>query len=265
MMIQNASKTLTRIVAWFSCGAASAVATKLTLAQLPPGDKLSIARIYLADEDEDNSRFAADCASWFGQPIITLRNPEFASAEDVWAKRRYMSGVAGAPCTVEMKKAVRQQFERDWLPDRQVFGYTIEERDRAQRFRQQNPDVSLVTPLITAGLGKDECYAIIQRAGLILPLSYRQGYDNANCIGCVKAQSPAYWNRVRRTHPEVFARRSALSRELGARLVKRTSGDRERIFLDELESDDLSDDGVKMGDCSLLCALAEMDIMDAKS
>jgi hypothetical protein len=245
---------MTRIVAWFSCGAASAIATKLTLAKLRPGDELTIARCYLPDED------AEDCAAWFGQPIVTLRSTEYASAEDVWIKRRYMSGIQGAACTVAMKKAVRQDFEREWMPDVQVFGYTVEERGRVQRFKQHNPEVRIATPLIDAMLGKDECYAIIQRAGLVLPISYLQGFDNANCRGCVNAQSPSYWNRTRRVHPEVFARRAALSRELGVRLVMLTTGTRERIFLDELPPDDNTDDGQPMGDCSILCALAEMDI-----
>ncbi len=53
-----------------------------------------------------------------------------------------------------------------------------------------------------------------------------------NCLGCVKATSPTYWNHVRRVHPEVFADRAAQSREYGAKLV-RAKG--ERIFLDELD------------------------------
>jgi hypothetical protein len=247
---------MTRIVSWFSCGAASAVATKIMLSRRLNAE-LCVARIYVADEPADNDRFAADCEQWFGVSIRTVRSTEFASAEDVWAKRRYMSGVAGAPCTAELKKAPRWEFEREWQPDQQAYGFTAEEADRATRFREQNPEVGLITPLIEEGLTKDDCYAIVQRAGLVLPISYRQGFDNANCTGCSKAQSPAYWNRVRRHYPEVFARRAALSRALGAKLVKLTSGDRDRIFLDELAPDDNTDDGVKMGDCSIMCAISE--------
>jgi hypothetical protein len=253
---------MSRIVCWFSAGAASAVATKLALAEVAPGREIVVARCIVADEDSDNDRFAADCAAWFGQPIIALSSTEYTSAEDVWQRRRYMSGPGGAVCTLEMKKRVRQDFERAWQPDHQVFGYTVEERGRVERFRASNPEVGLVTPLIDAGLGKDECFAIIQRAGLVLPMRYRQGFDNANCKGCVAAQSPSYWNRERRLNPDVFARRATLSRELGVRLVKLTSGERERIFLDELQPDDNSDDGQPMGDCSLLCAIAESRIKE---
>ena len=248
-----------RIVSWFSCGAASAVATKLLLAQRPDAE-IAVARCYLPDEDADNDRFAEDCEAWFGRKIITMRSEEYASAEEVWERERYMSGVGGARCTVEMKKAPRHVFERYWQPDFQAFGYTVEERGRVKRFEAQNPEVRLLTPLITAGLNKDDCFAIVQRAGLVLPLRYRQGFDNANCKGCVNAEAPRYWNRERRLNPDVFERRAKLSRELGVRLVKLTSGTRDRIFLDELRPDDNSDNGAPMGDCSLLCALAEMEI-----
>lgn len=58
------------------------------------------------------------------------------------------------------------------------------------------------------------------------------GYPNANCIGCVKATSPTYWNHVRRKHPAIFRERAEQSRELGARLVRVK---KQRLFLDELD------------------------------
>ena len=144
--------------------------------------------------------------------------------------------------------------------DLQVFGYTAEERDRSDRFREQNPDVRLLTPLIDAGLSKSDCHAIVDRAGIVIPMMYRLGFNNSNCIGCVQAQSPSYWNRVRRHFPEVFERRAALSRELGVALVKGTLGDRERVFLDELDPALGSADTDPAMDCSLLCWLAEQDM-----
>jgi len=245
------------IVSWFSCGDASAVATKLAIAKYPG---VTVARCVVPEEHEDNDRFAADCAVWFGQPVLELRSAEYASCEDVWTQRRYMSGVAGAACTVEMKKAVRHAFEREHAPDGQVFGYTVEERDRAERFRRANPEVRLLTPLIDAGLTKQDCHAIVDRAGITIPAMYRLGFSNANCIGCVQAQSPSYWNRVRRHFPAVFERRAVLSRELGVALVKGTAGDRERLFLDELDPAAGRKDADPSMDCSLLCYMAEQDI-----
>jgi hypothetical protein len=64
---------------------------------------------------------------------------------------------------------------------------------------------------------------------------YSLGYRNNNCIGCVKATSPAYWAKIKRDFPEVFAKRAAQSREIGCRLT-RVKG--KRIFLDELPEGD---------------------------
>lgn len=74
-------------------------------------------------------------------------------------------------------------------------------------------------------------HEIVNDAGIQLPLVYRLGYPNANCLGCVKATSPTYWNHVRKVHPDVFRQRAEQSKRLGVRLV-RYKGD--RIFLDEL-------------------------------
>jgi hypothetical protein len=251
-----------RILSWFSCGDASAVSTKLVLSSYGATHDIAIARCVIPEEHPDNDRFSADCEAWFGQPIINLRSADYASCQDVWERVRYMSGVNGAPCTREMKKAIRWAFEQKWLPDLQAFGYTSEERDRANAFRRQNPEVRLVTPLIHEGLDKEACHALVSRAGINLPVMYRLGFNNNNCIGCVKAQSPAYWNRVRRHFPEVFAARVALSRDLGVRLVKLPTGDRDRIFLDELDPEMGAGEVEPALDCSLLCYIAEQKIAE---
>jgi len=251
---------VSRIVSWFSCGAASAAATRLALtAARAAGDEIVVARIVVPEEDGDNGRFALDCEDWFGVPVLNLRSAEYASCEDLWGARKYMAGAAGAICTTEMKKAVRWAFEKDWQPTHQVFGFTADKRElqRAERFREQNPEVRLRVPLIDGGLTKADCYALVQRAGLNLPRMYALGYDNANCVGCVKAQSPRYWNRVRLTHPEVFHRRAVQSRRLGVKLVKGTRGARGRMFLDELDPADVSEADAPPTDCSIACTFAE--------
>lgn len=234
--------------------------TKLGIARYAVSHEIVVARCLVPEEHEDNDRFARECAEWFDRPIVNLRSDKYASCEDVWTRRRYMNGPRGAVCTVEMKKAVRWAFEREWWPDFQSFGYTADEQDRAAEFRSYNPDVRLITLLIEEGLSKSDCHALVNRAGIELPIMYRLGFNNANCIGCVRAQSPSYWNRVRRHFPHVFDRRARLSRELGVRLVKLTTGERERLFLDELDPNMGIGDADPPMECSLLCYMAERKI-----
>ena len=80
---------------------------------------------------------------------------------------------------------------------------------------------------------------------------YRLGYQNNNCLGCVKGGS-GYWNKIRRDFPEVFERRVVQSRRLGVKLVKATvDGVRRPVFLDELDPEAGHD--VKSFDCGILC------------
>lgn len=243
---------MSRVVGWFSAGAASAVAMKLMLSQHPRGETI-IARIVIPSEHPDNNRFAADCEKWFDHPITNLASTRYRDTWDVWERRRFLVGPKGALCTTELKKMVRNEFER--VTDIQVYGYTVEERDRAQRFRQQNFEVQLETPLIAAGLTKADCLAMVQRAGIEIPAMYRLGFSNNNCIGCVKGGA-GYWNKIRRDFPGVFARMAKLERHLGHTVVK--VGE-DRVFLDELPSDAGRHDEPSI-DCSLLCVIAEQEI-----
>lgn len=219
-----------RVLVWFSCGAASAVAAKLAVEKY--GLRLPLEIINcdtLADEHEDNPRFMRDVENWIGWPIKQIRSHDFRTVDEVSEVTRYMSGPDGARCTTELKKKPRIAYQ--WAEDVHVFGLTSDEQDRISDFEWNNPELRLEWILRDEGIDKKACYSIIQAAGIELPAMYRLGYRNNNCKGCLKAQSPGYWNKVRVDFPEVFALRAKRSRELGVRLV-RLNG--ERIFLDEL-------------------------------
>lgn len=236
------------IVSWFSCGAASALATALALDLYP---EVTVARCVVDNEHVDNERFHDDCEKWFGKEIVRLRSVDFADCWEVWESRKYISGIKGAPCTLEMKKAVRWQFEREHNPTGQVFGFTSEERSRADRFRSQNPDVALLTPLIDFELTKGCCLDALMVRGIRLPEMYQLGFSNNNCIGCAKATSIVYWARTRHFFPEQFNRMAELSRRIGCRLT-RLKG--KRIFLDEIPFDiDWRKKDRENMECGLLC------------
>ena len=224
------------IAVWFSCGAASAVAAKVTLEKYGETHDVRIINNPVAEEDIDNRRFLRDVEKWLGKQIDIAVNPKFesCSAVDVWNQRNYMAGVSGAPCTFELKKKARQEWENKHKPNWHVLGFTADEVYRAERFKLSERE-NLLPVLIDEGLSKSDCFRILMDAGIDMPRIYKMGYPNANCIGCVKATSPTYWNHVRDKHPDVFNNRCKQSRDIGAKLV-RVKG--KRIFLDELKETD---------------------------
>jgi hypothetical protein len=207
---------LSRVLCWYSCGAASAVATKLAIAQYGAAN-VQIVRCLVKEEHEDNDRFAADCEQWFGQPIRVLQDHEYgASAYEVVRRRKYWSGVAGASCTRILKKEVRERFQRP--TDKHVFGYTADSKDmgRWDDFLDAN-NIDAVAPLIERGLQHSDCLAMVEAAGIALPTMYLLGFHHNNCIGCTKAGGQGYWNKVRVHFPIRFQEARILSNSVGAK------------------------------------------------
>jgi hypothetical protein len=222
-----------RTLIWWSTGAASFVAAKLTLRDNP---EAIVVRCETNNEDPDNYRFEADAMRHLGANLKVLRSEDYESVWDVWQKRRYMAGVAGAPCTGEMKVAPRVAFQ---CPDDvHVFGYTADAEDvkRFERLKENYFEMTVQAPLIEAGINKASSLAMVERAGLELPRSYAMGFPNANCLqtGCVKATSPNYWALYRHHFPKNFQRTADYAREIGARLCRI---DGERAFIDEIPDD----------------------------
>lgn len=239
------------IAVWFSCGAASAVVAKKTVEKYGKTANVQILNCYIKEEDPDNRRFLDDVAEWIGRPITILKSSDFpdCSAVSVWGKRKYMSNAHGnAPCTYELKKRVRYAYEAQNRVDWHVMGFTLDEQSRHRNF-VASECANTLPVLIDDRTTKSECYRIIAEAGIELPAIYRRGYPNANCIGCVKATSPTYWNLVRREDPEVFESRATQSREIGARLVRVKN---KRIFLDELKP---TDTGMPIKDMDFECGI----------
>ncbi|MDX0572127.1 hypothetical protein GOD68_18025 [Sinorhizobium medicae] len=249
-----------RIVCRFSCGAASAVATKLTLRKYDP-ERIVITYSDPGSEHPDNKRFLADCQKWFNHEIITLKSGKYEDTWAVWNKERFIVSQQGAPCTGLLKREPTYGFSRP--DDILVFGYTAEEKDRAETFRQQNFEITLETPLIDAGLEKADCLAMVERAGIELPVMYRLGYRNNNCIGCPKG-GMGYWNKIRVDFPDVFERMASLQRELGSGSGFFREKDGTRITLDDLDPSRGNIQTEPDVECSLLCHLAEQDLEAAE-
>ena len=241
---------LPTIAVWFSCGAASAVAAKLTIEQYADKYNILVVNNPVDEEDSDNLRFLKDTEKWLGRKILIAKNSKIGttSAVDVWKKSKYMSGVKGAPCTLKLKKEARYEFELKNHIDYHVLGFTIDEVSRHERFTKF--ERSNVFPiLIDAKLTKQDCFNILQNANIDLPNIYKLGYPNANCIGCVKSSSPTYWNLVREKHPDVFQQRAIQSKQIGCKLVKLKG---KRIQLEDLPND-AKGGKIKSWECGIFC------------
>lgn len=240
-----------RRISHFSCGAASAVATKISRPD----------EIWYADtgsEDKDNHRFFIECEKWFNKKIIVLKSDKYTDTWDVWEKRKYISGISGAPCTSELKIIPQTKHQRP--DDVHIFGYTADSSDvrRAENFREHFPDLHIEVPLIDRGLTKAACIELVKKAGILPPRIYSLGFPNANCIPCCKATSPAYWSLVRKQYPIEFSRMSELSRRLKVTLA-RFKG--KRVFIDEIPENHPTSNPI-IPECDMLCHLAESEIFN---
>lgn len=247
-----------RIVCHFSCGAASAVATKLTLVSYGHTNVV-IFNAFIKEEHPDNRRFLTDCEKWFEHPVTTLRDERYgASAQEVWRKKRFLSnGLWGAPCSAALKREI---IDAQILPnDVHVFGFTREEKKRADRWLVHNNDPHAIFPLINRDLSHADCLGIVERAGIRLPEMYRLGFNNANCIGCCKG-GEGYWNKVRDVFPDQFAQVVQIQESIGPNsYLFRDRKTGERFGLKDLPVDAGRHDE-ELPECSFFCAMAEEEI-----
>ena len=243
-----------RYICQFSCGAASAVATKLTLAQ--HSDAL-ILNALVKEEHPDNRRFLADCEKWFGKAITVMQNEMYgASIIEVFRRKRFMKSRYGAPCTTELKRKLLQSVEQPG--DVLVFGFTSEEQDRFDDFQERNPERPAVAPLIERGLGKKDCLAMLERAGIELPLMYRLGYSNANCIGCIKG-GEGYFRAIREDFPAEFEALCQVQESIGpGAYLFRDRATNVRYSLREIPQGKARRD-LSPPQCGLVCEAAEQE------
>jgi len=120
------------IVCWFSCGAASACATKLAIEKYGR-ENVRVVNNPVVNEHPDNKRFLADCAKWLDIEIESAINPCFKDCNitKVFDDYGMMSNPHFAPCTLELKQNARSQWEQDNGFNKEtdviVMGYTVEQ------------------------------------------------------------------------------------------------------------------------------------------
>lgn len=239
-----------RILSWFSCGATSAVCAKMCVEKYGADCEVLYCDTF-AYEHPDNRRFLNDVQEWIGIEIKILHSEKYSDIFDVFNRTGYLVGVGGARCTTELKKNVRKAYQH--IDDTHAFGFDRTERARIMRLKNENFELKWTFPLYAAGITKAQCIRMIAEAGISIPVMYRLGYKNNNCIGCVKG-GMGYWNKIRVDFPAYYARMAQTERRLNVAINKRyVNGKRIRVFLDELPPDAGEYFKEPSADCGVLC------------
>ena len=240
-------KTVT--VSWFSAGVSSAVATKLLINEID-----HILYQHIDDQEADTLRFVADCEKWFGKKIAIQQSP-VKCVEAVCRSVGFVSSPSGAPCTGILKKSLRHAWEAEhtfFNRFRYIWGLdaTPRERLRAEHIKKNMIEAEHVFPLIDAGLTKPEIHGILHKAGIRRPRMYDLGYQNNNCVGCVKG-GKGYWNKIRMDFPSVFASRVKMERDLEATCIK-------GVYLDSLDPSAGRNEPPISEECGAMCESADL-------
>ena len=90
---------------------------------------------------------------------------------------------------------------------------------------------------------------------------YKLGYNNNNCIGCVKGGA-GYWNKIRVDFPEIFEEMSKAEREVGATCLKNENG---KLYLDQLDPKAGSPSDHVLGECGVFCQVDFAHIMSKRT
>lgn len=202
------------IICWWSGGITSAVAC-LKAIELYGRDKCRVIFIDTNNEDDDTYRFMKDCEVLFGLPIETITSNKHKSVQDVWYKYKSLNVAHGAVCSSELKRRVRETWEKDNKWDYQVFGFDLDEAKRAKGMVINHPKVKPIFPLMMYGLNKKECLRIFEDTGIRAPRMYELGFHNNNCFktGCVQG-GIGYWQKMRDEYPEKFDKMAEVEHDL---------------------------------------------------
>lgn len=238
-----------KVVSWFSAGVSSAVATKLAINEVD-----QIIYIDIEDQHPDSLRFVRDCEMWFNKPIQVIQSP-YKCVENALlgaGGKGYVNGPGGAPCTRFLKRRVRREWEltqQDKLT--YIWGMDKTEGGRATRLIQTMLEQNHIFPLIENKISKNHTHKILKASGIKRPAMYDLGYQNNNCIGCVKG-GMGYWNKIRVDFPVVFHSRAKLERRIGGTCIK-------GVYLDELDEDRGRKQIPVCEDCGIFCEMMSIN------
>lgn len=205
---------MNKVICWWSGGVTSAVACKLAI-DLYGKENCSVIFIDTRNEDEDTYRFMRDCEKWYSLPIEKITSTKYESIQAVWIKNKSLNTATGAVCSSELKRRVREVWEKENEWKHQVFGFDLNEAKRAKSMALNNSHTKPIFPLMMYGLYKKDCVKIIEAEGITIPRVYSYGYLNNNCFktGCVQG-GIGYWQKIKREYPDKFKAMAEMEHKL---------------------------------------------------
>lgn len=204
------------------------------------------------DQHPDSMRFIKDCEKSLDKPIEILKSDYGCVENAIKAAGMIKLPQGFAPCTNWLKKRVRKEWEKQQTePITYIWGFDAEEKHRAERLVEGMPQFEHQFPLIERNLTKQEVHGFLDKLEIKRPLMYDLGYNNNNCIGCIKG-GMGYWNAIRKDFPEVFEARAKLEREIGYSILK-------ECYLDELKPDRGRIQRTISQECDIFCQINWMN------
>lgn len=236
-----------KTISWLSAGISSFIATYIAKDEID-----EIYYIHIDDQEDDTLRFVKDCEKVIGKPIKILQS-EYKSVENAVLAFGHFRNAHSMfyPCTNWLKKRVRKEQVENLHQDDEItyiWGFDCNERHRVARLVEGMPNFKHRFPLNENNLTKQDCHAMAKRLGVKRPYMYDLGYNNNNCIGCLKG-GMGYWNKIRKDFPEVFKSRAKLERKICEHILK-------ECYLDELEPNRGLDQVEITEDCGIFCELS---------
>lgn len=194
------------IIGWWSGGITSAVTCSL-LIRIYGVDRCRFVFIDTGNEDEDTYRFKKDCENWYGKEIETISaiGEKYESIQHVWEKFKSLNVSKGAICSAELKRVVREKWQKKEDYTHQAFGFEMREINRAKSMTLNHQKAKPIYPLLMYGLSKKDCIQIVQDQGIEIPRVYSYGFHNNNCFktGCVQG-GVGYWQKMKKDFPDKF-------------------------------------------------------------
>lgn len=242
-----------KTISWFSAGVSSAVATKLVIDTID-----QIIYTHIDDQHLDTMRFIEDCEKWFNKKITILQSP-YRNVENaclgsgIRGGSGYVNGPGGVRCSMYLKKRVRKEWECKHEKEKitYIWGMDVSEKNRCDGIRNLMPRFNHIFPLVDKNITKEQAHKILKASEIKRPMMYDLGYNNNNCIGCVKG-GMGYWNKIRIDFPDVFERRAKLERRIGGTCIK-------GVYLDELDETRGRNLKPICEDCGIFCEMLGVD------